>query len=235
MNSPKRGWSRRRWSASTLGASVGAATGLVAPPARAFANEGTIKGRVQLRRGKRLKRDHSGAVVFLKGVEEKLPNVANVVHEIRQVNRTFVPEVSVVLVGTTLSFPNDDRIFHNVFSLSEAETFDLGRYKSGTTRTRKTSKAGIIEVFCDVHEEMAATVLVLDTTRFGKTNSSGEFTIPAVPPGDYEWVAWVAWSRTVSGRVTVEPGGVSELEAELKQGRPPRHLDKNGAPYGRYK
>jgi plastocyanin len=110
--------------------------------------------------------------------------------KIVQHGEQFVPPVTVVTTGSTVEFPNDDPYFHNVFSLSRVATFDLGRYPSGATRTHVFERPGIVKVFCHIHSQMSALVMVLDHPFFTLPAETGEFTLPAVPTGDYTLIAW---------------------------------------------
>lgn len=102
----------------------------------------------------------------------------------------FLPPVTVVTVGSSVAFPNEDPFFHNVFSLSRAKTFDLGRYPSGESRERSFPRSGIVKVYCDIHSQMSALIMVLDHPWFTIPTEAGSFTLPPVPPGDYTLVAW---------------------------------------------
>jgi plastocyanin len=184
--------------------------------------------------------DRSGVVVYLEApmdpeLEDRLAEAPPPVHEVRQVNKTFVPAVSAVVRGTEVSFPNDDMIFHNVFSLSKTKRFDLGLYKSGTTKSVLLTRPGIIDVYCNIHPEMAAKILVLDNPYFAVTAADGSFTIAGVPPGTYPYVAWQARGEPVRGTVVVPAGGVARVDATLVE-TPQAHLHtrKDGSPYGRY-
>jgi plastocyanin len=208
------------WSRSSSGASV-------AP--------GSVTGSVTIERGRLLKSDRSGVVLYLEGVREK-SRPPREPHEIRQLDRKFIPAVSAVVVGTTITFPNDDRIFHNVYSNSEGLNFDLGAYKSGTTKSVVVENPGHLEVFCNIHAEMRASVLVLETRYFTVTGRSGTFTIGGVPPGSYELVAWQDSGDEARIPVKVESGGTSTHELRLvEDGRRKRHLRKDGTPYARYR
>ncbi len=110
--------------------------------------------------------------------------------EIRQADRRFIPDMVVVPVGSTVSFPNMDPIFHNIYSLSKAKSFDLGSYDKGKTRTVTFSKPGIVEVYCHLHPNMAATVVVAPNRWFARPDAEGHYRIPDVPPGHYTVVAW---------------------------------------------
>jgi plastocyanin len=125
---------------------------------------------------------------------------------LRQRDEAFVPHVLPVVIGTTVDFPNDDPLFHDVFSLSSAKSFDLQRYPQGTSRTVTFGKAGVVEVFCHIHADMSAYILVLDNPFFVVPDSSGHFALDNIPPGDYSLVAWYERSRPVITRLHVDAG-----------------------------
>jgi plastocyanin len=110
--------------------------------------------------------------------------------EIRQHDETFLPRVVAVPVGSIVDFPNDDPIYHNVFSLSSASKFNLGRYPQGKSKSVKFDKPGLVRVFCDIHSHMSATVLVFNHPWFAVPDESGRFELPEVPAGDREITAW---------------------------------------------
>jgi plastocyanin len=110
--------------------------------------------------------------------------------EVRQLDRRFVPDLVVVPDGSTVSFPNMDPIFHNIYSLSKAKAFDLGSYDKGQTRKVVFSKPGIVDVYCHLHPNMAATVVVTPNRWYARPDRSGHYEIPGVPPGRYTVVAW---------------------------------------------
>jgi len=144
--------------------------------------------------------------------------------------------VSAVVVGTTIAFPNDDKVFHNVFSLSQAASFDLGLYKSGASKLVTVERAGVVNVYCNIHPNMAANVLVLENQHFAVTNSDGTFSIEGVPAGRYPIVGWQASGETYRGEVTVAPGSPAEVTIELLTDRSTtHHTRKDGTPYGRYR
>jgi plastocyanin len=107
-----------------------------------------------------------------------------------QKNRQFAERLVVVKAGDSVSFPNEDPIFHNVFSLSRTKSFDLGYYPKGQTRAVTFAKPGAVEVFCHLHPHMAATVLVLPGGDYTRPGRDGSFVLNGVPPGEVEIVAW---------------------------------------------
>ena len=134
---------------------------------------------------------------------------------IRQRGETFVPRVIAVPVGSTVDFPNDDPIYHNVFSLSRARTFNLGRFPRGESRAVKFDKAGIVKVFCDIHSHMSAAVVVFAHPWFAIPDAEGHFDIPDVPAGEQRLTAWHERLGDTTIPVRVEPGRGASIEFTL--------------------
>jgi hypothetical protein len=129
-----------------------------------------------------------------------------------QRNERFVPHVLAVTVGSVVEFPNSDRTYHNVFSLSRAKRFDLGRYAAGKSKSVRMDRAGVIRVFCDIHSHMNAFVLVFAHRFFDVTEVDGRFELANVPPGSYTVVGWHEGEPRVERPVTVSPGAWVELD-----------------------
>ena len=124
---------------------------------------------------------------------------------------TFLPHVLPVVVGSTVEFPNGDSIYHNVFSLSKTASFDLGRYPRGSSRSVRFDEPGIVKVFCHIHSDMSAVVMVLDNPFFAVPETDGTFQIPAIPPGRYRVIGWHERARPLRQEVTIEPGRQAEV------------------------
>ncbi len=124
---------------------------------------------------------------------------------------TFLPHVLPVVVGSTVEFPNGDSIYHNVFSLSKTASFDLGRYPRGSSRSVRFDEPGIVKVFCHIHSDMSAVVMVLDNPFFAVPGNDGRFEIPAIPPGRYSVIGWHERARPLRHEVTIEPGRQAEV------------------------
>ena len=107
-----------------------------------------------------------------------------------QHHKSFEPHLLVVPVGAVVQFPNRDPFFHNVFSLFEGKRFDLGLYEAGTTREVAFDRPGVSYIFCNIHAEMSAVVIALDSPYFGVSNRKGEIVIPQVPSGHYHMRVW---------------------------------------------
>jgi plastocyanin len=132
-----------------------------------------------------------------------------------QRNEAFEPHVLAVVAGTTVDFPNNDRTYHNVFSLSKPKTFDLGRYAAGRSKSVRFDKPGIVRVFCDIHSHMSAYILVFAHRYFAVTGEDGRFRIENVPPGIYTVFAWNETVEPESRRVTVRDGDDVDLNFVL--------------------
>ena len=129
-----------------------------------------------------------------------------------QRNETFVPHVLAVMVGTIVDFPNSDLIYHNVFSLSRAKRFDLGRYAAGKSKGVRMDRTGVIRVFCDIHSHMNAFILVFNHPFFDVTDVEGRFELPALPAGNYTVVGWYEGEARVTRPVVVPSSGWAELD-----------------------
>lgn len=121
-----------------------------------------------------------------------------------QRNLTFVPHVLAVRVGTTVEFPNNDKVFHNVFSFRDGKKFDLGMYPKGTSRPIVFDTPGLARLFCNIHPNMAAYVMAVDSPFFAVSNEDGNFTISGVPADTYTYRAWRPGGQTLTGSITVD-------------------------------
>lgn len=110
--------------------------------------------------------------------------------QIVQRNKSFQPHVLAVEVGTVVDFPNKDPFFHNIFSLFDGQRFDLGLYESGSSRSVRFDRAGVSFLFCNIHPEMSAVVVAVESPYFGTSDHAGHLTIPEVPDGRYEMHVW---------------------------------------------
>src|SRR5687767_5133680 len=132
-----------------------------------------------------------------------------------QDDERFTPHVLPVLRGSTVDFPNADDVFHNVFSLSSARTFDLGRYPRGSAKSVTFEKSGVVQVFCHIHSDMSAVVLVLDNPHFAVPSSAGRYVIDDVPPGEHTVVGWHERIKPVSRTVKVVAGRTTRLDFNI--------------------
>ncbi|MGH9348240.1 MAG: hypothetical protein ACRD26_13355 [Vicinamibacterales bacterium] len=153
-------------------------------------------------------------VVYLKDAAHpgELPAMRS---QIRQTNEAFSPRVVAITRGSTVDFPNADPFFHNVFSLSGAATFDLGRFPQGASRSRVFRKAGLVKVYCHLHSHMSATILVLDHPYFAVPELDGSFTLEGVPVGRYTLVAWHERVGERTSIVRIEAGRTASADLSL--------------------
>ena len=109
---------------------------------------------------------------------------------LEQKRQRFVPRVVALQSGATVDFPNRDPVYHNVFSVSPARRFDLGKYREGQSRSVRFEKTGVVRVFCDIHSDMAAFIVVIGHHVFARADAEGRFTLPALPGGSYTLRVW---------------------------------------------
>jgi plastocyanin len=152
----------------------------------------TVHGSLELMASRepmvRKHQDYSGVVVWL----EPLTGSVSLLNRSKpaqmiQKNKAFTPHVLAIPVGTSVSFPNLDPIFHSAFSNFNGQMFDLALYRPGSSRTVAFKRPGIVRVFCNIHPQMSAVIAVLDTPYFAVSNKAGMFEIDGVPPGDYQF------------------------------------------------
>jgi plastocyanin len=232
LSDPQR--TRRKATAALI---VVAALVCVLPPRRLVdgARNGAITGRVELRRvaASAERRptvselgtpataldlsDRLTSVVYLdsapRGAFEQVETPRAVMD---QRGERFVPHVLAITTGTVVDFPNSDRIYHNVFSLSKIRTFDLGRYAAGHSKPVRFDRAGVVRVFCDIHSHMNAFILVFSHPFFSLTDNEGRYRIDNVPPGTYNVIAWNEGVSSEALPVVVPDGGAAELDFTLR-------------------
>jgi len=136
-----------------------------------------------------------------------------------QRNEQFVPRLLAITVGTTVDFPNSDTKFHNVFSLSKAHPFDLGRYPPGKWGSERFDRPGLVRVFCDIHSHMSAYILVFSHPYFAMTDIDGRYEIPNIPAGAYTVMLWSELGTAEPRKITVTDGSMAEIDFQV--GRAP--------------
>jgi plastocyanin len=187
----------------------------------------SVSGRVDLRDSQdaavRKHMDFSGVVVWLEPAAGSTPPPAvaaarpapeGAVARMVQKDKTFTPHVLPIRVGTSVDFPNFDPIFHNAFSNYNGKIFDVGLYPPGTSKRERFSQPGIVRVFCNIHANMSAVIVVLNTPYFEATQKSGNFQFHDVPPGEYTLRffherATQATLNSLTRRITVPEGSVT--------------------------
>jgi plastocyanin len=171
------------------------------------------------------------AIVYVVGFKET-PDPAAPKQRIAQKDRKFVPDLVAITAGETITFPNEDSFLHNVFSQSAARRFDLGSYKKGDPKDKDFPEPGVVDVYCNIHPEMAATILVLPNRHHARTDATGAFKLDGVPPGDWTVFAFTRRAtKPVSAKVTVKAGADTSVDLALARGAEGDHKNKYGEKY----
>ena len=209
----------------------------------ALSQDVTVTGRVFISKaGTRSEvQDQSNAVVWLTPLENPLAPLNDSAAprpQLAQKGKSFSPHLLVVPVGTVVDFPNRDPIFHNVFSLFEGKRFDLGLYESGSSRAVHFNRPGISYIFCNIHPEMTAIVVVTATRYFGVSDSRGQVSIPKVPAGRYALRVWYERSspeelshQTKDITVSAEFHSIGNVRLVESAILDPSHKNKYGEDY----
>jgi hypothetical protein len=132
-----------------------------------------------------------------------------------QRDERFVPRILAITTGSIVEFPNNDTTFHNVFSLSRARTFDLGRYPPGKNGAIRFDRAGVVPVFCDIHSHMSAYILVFDHPFFAVSDTGGRYAIHDVPAGTYALNVWSELGRAEPKRIAIAADGTVEADLDV--------------------
>ncbi len=174
-----------------------------------------------------------GAVIIFRKADGQTPRPrAARVRALLQKDKRFLPHVLAVPLGATVEFRNDDDFFHNVFSISKPNDFDLGFYKSGASREQAFTAPGPVNLLCNIHTSMNGWVYVSDSPWFGQADVQGRFTVKGVPPGKYVVEVWHEWAANKSEQAVKVAAGMTELALVVDGDRrpPPFVLDKAGKP-----
>ena len=196
--------------------------------ARAPALAGVIEGRVTVRErpARRTPSRYAGAGAQAARPVQKIPAVVYLEGRIAgparpattvmaQEDTTFAPAVLVVPAGAEVSFPNRDPFFHNVFSYSTAQRFDLGRYPRGEAKTVRFDEPGAVKIYCEVHESMRAAVIVTENPFHAVLGPDGSFRLEGVPAGVHRLVVWHVDEGTETQEVRVPEGGTARVELTI--------------------
>jgi plastocyanin len=177
--------------------------------------------------------ERSRVVIYLEGPGPADSSPADSVNfKIAQIDRRFTPDLLVVPIGSTVSFPNMDPIFHNIFSLSKPKSFDLGSYDKGETREVAFPKPGIVDIYCHLHPNMESTVVVTPNRWYARSDRSGQFQIHDVPAGTYTVVAWHKSAGFFRKSIVVDAGHDAVANFFIPIGDDQVQKDNASAPRG---
>lgn len=184
---------------------VGSVSGLVRAP-RSEVPTRTVAPYPSRQVGRAARPSPAGTTVLYLKTAPAAPFAPTPSTAIAQRDETFAPRLVAVTQGSSVSFPNGDGFFHNVFSLSRFAQFNLGRYPRGETRSWRFAQAGVVKVFCEIHAQMSATVLIFDHPFFTLADADGRFRLDGVPAGDHQLAAWHDRGGEQTRSVTVVAG-----------------------------
>ena len=199
------------------------------------ARAGTVSGKVALVRDGKEQPDASNTVVWIESARpagsSRTPAGAS--GRMKSSSKRFQPRVIAVERDGTVDFPNDDPIYHNVFSVSGANRFDLGLYRSGTSKSRTFVEPGLVRIYCNIHPQMVGFVMVVDSDFKTVTGPDGSFRFDGVSAGAYVVKAWHEESSETSQPVTVGASGDAplSLRLDLSGFKPAPHKNKYGKDY----
>lgn len=166
-----------------------------------------------------LKDEYANVVLYLEldpaGTLADGSNAAARKPALAQRGEQFIPHVLAIVQGTTVEFPNEDDVFHNVFSLSGTKTFDLPKYPAGSSRSVTFPRSGVVNVFCHIHADMSAVILVRDNPYFVSPDASGAFSLGGIPAGDYTLVAWHERIKPITRRVMIVGGQTTTVSFNI--------------------
>lgn len=199
-------------------------------------------GELRLRVVSSLKGKHRAvpAVVWLDPLPgtPALPFAPHGHYTLAQKNRTFIPHLQVIPVGSVVQFPNEDPFFHNVFSFYDGKRFDLGLYEAGTSKSVTFSRRGVSYIFCNIHPEMSAVVLSLATPLYAIADVHDAFVVRNIPFGDYRLHVWIegvspSFLRGLSRSVHFPPRTIDlgTLAAPIPAPKSLTHTNKFGKVY----
>ncbi|MEI9979812.1 MAG: hypothetical protein WDN23_12615 [Edaphobacter sp.] len=157
-------------------------------------------------------------------------------YSLLQKNRTFIPHLQVIPVGSIVQFPNADPFFHNVFSLFDGKRFDLGLYEAGSSKAVTFSREGVSYIFCNIHPEMSAVIVSLATPLYAVANADDSLQLHNIPPGDYRLQLWVegvpqSLLAGLSRRIHITDATLDLGEIKVPIGPASAHTNKFGNPY----
>ena len=223
--------SRKMLRAAAIVVSV-ATLAAVAQQAPVATGGAELSGRIALVPPPGQKASPGGTLIWLPGVVSLAPDAARP-PSVASSNKRFDPHVLVVAKGTDVAFPNLDSIYHNAFSLSPGNAFDLGLYRKGASRSYTLKAPGLVRVYCNIHPEMAAYVMVVEGTAYTTVAEDGSYRLRGIPPGRHVVQLWNEMAGEKSVTLDFTPGVTAEWSLSLdgSQYRRAPHKNKHGKDY----
>ena len=174
-------------------------------------------------------------LLWLEPTGGKAPQRAPMIYQMTTRGKAVVPHVLAIPVGSTVEFPNDDPISHNLFSLSSNNAFDLGLYRRGAGKSQRFDTPGLVNVYCNVHPNMSAVILVMDTPYYAFADQGGNYSLSGVPAGRYRLIAWNEQGGEIESPIEVTATGTVTgnvaLMLDSRNYRLTQHMNKLGKPY----
>jgi plastocyanin len=205
-------------------------------PSAAFAPAAAVdlSGRVEILDKDKKHTPGANTVIWIPGVSNVAGTAQSGTPAVAQKDKHFVPHVMAVASGTEVSFPNLDPIFHNVFSLTPENTFDLGLYRKGAAKSMRMGAPSLVRIYCNIHSDMAAFVMVLDHAAFTVTDAEGAYRLQALPSGQYNVYAWNERTGEQIQKLTLDASGTParlDFLLDASTFKPQAHKNKFGRDY----
>ncbi len=199
------------------------------------ASAATVSGKVSFISKRGQNPTVSETLVSLEPASGKVIKKSPATFQMMTRGKMLVPHVLAIPLGSTVEFPNDDPISHNLFSLSSSNSFDLGLYRKGSGKAHKFETPGLVNVYCNVHPNMSSVIHVLATPYYVFADAGGNYAITDVPPGKYRLVAWNELGGQTDTPVEVSPAGAVSgslsVTLDSRNYRATQHTNKLGKPY----
>jgi plastocyanin len=206
------------------------AVAVAAPPAPP--KPGRVVGKVTVNESDGKPAAGADVVVWVVGFDEEAEKKGQVAATIEQKNHKFIPDLVAITKDEKVAFPNRDPITHNVFSKSPPREFDLGEFKGGDNKDINFGKLGVVDIYCNIHSDMAATILVLPNKRHVHTKPDGTYVLDGVPPGEWQVFAYARRAtKPAVSKVKVDAGVDATADFTVTRGVEPPHLNKFGEKY----
>jgi len=200
-------------------------------PAPPPAATGKIHGKVTVTEADGKPAPGADVIVYILANNFSEPG-GNATEKIAQKGRKFVPDLVAITKDDWVEFPNEDPFLHNVFSQSPPRKFDLGQFKKGESKKKQFDQTGVVDVYCNIHPEMAATILVLPNKKHVRADAQGKYVLEGVPAGTVTVFAYTRRAtKPISSQVTVSANGDANVDLALVRGAEPPHMNKYGEKY----